>query len=254
MLMPSPAFATQLPTLVTQMAPQFVHFCSHLAPAMSVLLCAAPLPTIRQIAKNQDVGSLPLLPYSCMAASCTLWTTYGLLRNEFALWAPNLVGLILALYYCSTFIKFAPKQASPTLPGSVKQHVTLLGVMGATTAAAVLTSVNPTAIGQAAVLLCIALFASPLASLKTVMNTKSASAIPLPFTLASVAACFMWSVTGLLELHDPNVIVPNTLGLVFGLAQVSLKLKYGNGDDFESQQLQQGSSPSSSSSFALTTP
>ena len=81
-------------------------------------------------------------------------------------------------------------------------------------------------VGSAAVLFCIALFASPLSTLKTVVETKSADSIPLPFSIASLLCCFFWSVTGILDLHDVNVIVPNALGFLCGLAQVGLKLLY----------------------------
>lgn len=140
--------------------------------------------------------------------------------------------MLLAIYYTRTFIKFSPKRA-PTLPGSVKQHVLTLLAVFATVATAVLSSVNPAYFGQAAVLFCIALFASPLASLKTVVATKSARSIPLPFTIASVANCLMWTITGILKLKDWNVIIPNALGLAFGLAQVTLKLIYGDRDPEE---------------------
>ena len=208
--------------------PAFVNVCAQLAPPLGIVLCAAPLPTIHDIKSNEDVGSLPLLPYSCMVGNCFLWSTYGLLKHQASIWAPNIIGTLLALYYCRTFIRYSPSSA-PTLPGSVKQHVTFtLVVMGAV-AAAVLSGINPSYVGQAAVVLCIALFASPLAALKTVVVTKSAKSIPLPFTVASVVNCFLWSVTGAFKLKDWNVIVPNALGLVFGLAQVVLKLVYGNG-------------------------
>ena len=118
-------------------------------------------------------------------------------------------------------------------------------------AAAVGSGVHPAAIGQAAVVVCIALFASPLSTLQTVVQTKSAASIPLPFTLASVLACFLWSVTGFLQLHDLNVIVPNTLGLISGLAQVSLKLVYGNGPPQEAQRQVRDESRGF---LALTTP
>ena len=205
----------------------FVNICARLAPPLGIVLCAAPIPTIRNIKSNENVGSLPLLPYSCMVGNCFLWSTYGLLKHQASIWGPNLIGTILALYYCRTYIKYSPK-SSPTLPGSVDQHViSIMAVFGAV-AAAVLCSINPSYVGQTAVIFCIALFASPLAALKTVVATKSAKSIPWPFTIASVINCFLWSVTGAFKLKDWNVIVPNTLGLAFGLAQIMLKLVYGN--------------------------
>ena len=216
---------------ISAAAPSFVSLCSTLAAPASILVSAAPLPTIRQIKENKTVGSLPLLPYSCMAANCVLWTTYGALRHTPAIWAPNGLGLLLALYYIQSFLQ----NAHPDETAGLKFHV---GGVGAVVAAAALafqcqsylplSSVTAIAdgVGTAAVLFCIALFASPLSTLKTVMETKSADSIPLPFTIASLLCCFFWSVTGILELHDLNVIVPNALGFLCGLAQVALKLRY----------------------------
>ena len=83
-------------------------------------------------------------------------------------------------------------------------------------------------IGNMAVLFCVAMFGSPLASLKTVLKTKSAKSIPLPFTLATVVNCVLWSVAGIFQMHDIKVYFPNVLGLTFGMAQVALKLMYGD--------------------------
>ena len=77
--------------------------------------------------------------------------------------------------------------------------------------------------------MCVAMFGSPLAALKTVVTQKSAESIPLPFTLASVVNCFLWSVVGILDMQDTNVYVPNLLGLMFGLCQVALKVVYRSG-------------------------
>ena len=225
---------------VSAVAPSFVSLCSSLAAPASVLVSAAPLPTIKQIKEKKDVGSLPLLPYSCMAANCVLWTTYGALRHTPSIWLPNGVGLILALYYIQSFIQnnhhgTNSESSSTALSGSVKVHLAGVGAVVAAAALAFqsqfqlpVASVAAVAdgVGATAVIFCIALFASPLSTLKTVMETKSADSIPLPFSIASLLCCFFWSVTGILELHDMNVIVPNALGFMFGLAQVGLKLMY----------------------------
>jgi uncharacterized protein with PQ loop repeat len=84
-------------------------------------------------------------------------------------------------------------------------------------------------IGNAAVVFCMLLFASPLSALKTVLQTKSAQSIPLPMTLATVLNCFLWSVAGLKDFNDFTVYFPNLVGLGLGLSQVGLKLIYGNG-------------------------
>ena len=218
------AFATT--ASAPPMLPSFVDICTQAAPLVSIVLLAAPLPTIQNARKEESVGSLPLLPYSSMAANCGLWLSYGFLKQEPALMGPNFVGLLLALYYMNSYAKFSAPKA-PTIPGSLRQHkVAVAGVLAVALWAGI-AKVRPDMIGYAAVAFCIAMFGSPLASLKTVLATKSAKSIPLPFTIASVANCFLWTVTGAFKLKDPNIILPNALGLTFGVAQVVLKLIYG---------------------------
>jgi solute carrier family 50 protein (sugar transporter) len=240
-------------------SPAMVNFCANAAPMASMLIFFAvsdekvnfvlqdqpvalshaimffnfhlqPYPTIDQVVKDKNVGSLPLLPYSSMMANCFLWMVYGLLKQESKIWATNGIGAVFGLFYFLRFIKYAPPK-SPTFPGSIGNHIAAcVAVLAASAGVTALLPVNEAAsiIGNLAVLFCIAMFASPLASLKTVLRTKSAKSIPLPFTLATVVNCILWSVAGIFQMKDIKVYLPNILGLTFGLAQVSLKLMYGD--------------------------
>jgi solute carrier family 50 protein (sugar transporter) len=215
-------------------APFWVSLCGKLAPAAAIVVFMAPIPTIRQISQEKSVQNYPLLPYSSMVASCFLWCFYGILKHEPSLLYANGTGLFLGIYYFCEFIRYAPKKA-PTLPGSVMQHLQGCCAVIFTTAALTLLLPTQTAarlIGNMGVVFCVCMFASPLAALRVVLETKSAASIPLPFTLASVLNCFLWSVIGLFQMHDFNIYAPNLLGLSFGLIQVALKLKYrGDGLD-----------------------
>jgi solute carrier family 50 protein (sugar transporter) len=153
----------------------------------------------------------------------------GILKQERKVWLTNAIGLLLGLYYVMEFIKYAPKR-SPTLPGSVMGHLQACVVLCLATAGiATLVPQSTSMVGNLGVVLCVAMFGSPLASLKTVLLTKSAESIPLPFTLASVLNCLLWSVVGVLDMKDANIYIPNLLGLSFGFIQVGLKLMYGGG-------------------------
>jgi solute carrier family 50 protein (sugar transporter) len=187
--------------------------------------------TIRKITADRNVGNLPLLPYSTMVSSAFLWLVYGILLNEAKIWSSNGIGLFLGAYYFYEFLRYCPK-SSPTLPGNKENHIQVVAAVLTTTLVATQTLTKPAVwIGRAGVAFCIILFASPLAALQTVVQQRSARAIPLPFTIASVMNCFCWSVVGLCQMHDVNVYLPNLLGLSCGLAQVALKIYYGNGDE-----------------------
>lgn len=205
----------------------FVDLCGQVAPVASIALCLAPLPTIEKVKKESDVGELPMLPYSSMATNGFLWTTYGLLRNKPSIMIPNTIGFLLGSYYFMNFHRYAPI-SSPTLPGSKKLHVAVSLTIGAI-ALALYSSGLPVAVdilGLSAVVLCLILFASPLAALKSVIQTKSSKSIPLPFTLATLVNCFAWLMFGLFDLKDVNVWLPNVVGLTLAVVQLSLKAIY----------------------------
>ena len=234
----------------------FAPFCYSLtiyafSPIKNPILSTQPLPTIRMIQRNRAVGNLPLLPYSSMIANCVLWFTYGVLLKESKVWFTNLVGLIFGLYYFLRFTKYA-SPLSTTLPGSIRQHmqgcIALIALTSIWIIACKLTVERkdmwqPYAagvIGNMAVLFCMLMFASPLSALRTVLRTRSAKSIPLPFTMATILNCFLWSVAGLGEFKDFNIYFPNLLGLAFGLIQVGLKIIFDYGPssgkgDFKSE-------------------
>lgn len=57
--------------------PGWVAGCAKAAPMASILLYLAPLPTTKNIMKEQKVGDLPLLPQTMMLNNAVLWTAYG---------------------------------------------------------------------------------------------------------------------------------------------------------------------------------
>ena len=136
----------------------------------------------------------------------------------------------MAIYYSLKFSIYCPKNAS-NLPGKMSQHFQIgSSIILFTMLAPLLLGKNLalSVIGKVAVIVCVILFASPLAALKTVIETKSAKSIPLPFTLACMLNCFLWSVAGVLDMKDFYVYFPNILGLLSSIAQLSLYFIYGN--------------------------
>jgi len=146
------------------------------------------------------------------------------------MWSPNGLGLFFGLNYVYQFIKYTPTSTSD-LPGTVSQHVycsAIFMVFTALIASYLGTELASNIIGNLGVLVCIVLVASPLAALKTVIQTRSAESIPLPFTLTCILNCFLWFVYGI-DINDFHIYVPNMLGLLASLAQFALILMYGNG-------------------------
>jgi solute carrier family 50 protein (sugar transporter) len=159
-----------------------VDLCGKTAPVVCSGVFLAPIPTVANIVSQKSVGSLPLLPYSSMVVNAFIWTTYGILNAESKIWSPNAFGLLMGMYYCAQYQKYLPKHAK-NLPGTLSQHArygSLLMMFTLLLATGLNKSLASLLIGKLGVIVCIVLFASPLAALKEVIATRNAKSIPLP--------------------------------------------------------------------------
>jgi solute carrier family 50 protein (sugar transporter) len=211
----------------------WVQLCGQLAPVASVALFFAPLPTLWAVARGRrSAAGLPLLPYSSMVCNALLWTSYGILRDEPRIWTANAVGLVMGFVYVVTYLRHHPP-VSPAPPANAfrrRRYLAHLQVMGLVAAVAGILAARdqPRWIGRIAVAACVVMFASPLAAAKHVLKTRNASRVPLPFTLASLVNCGLWTVSGLFDMRDPAVVVPNALGLASGTLQLVLKVLFAS--------------------------
>ena len=148
-----------------------------------------------------------------------------MLISQPKLWTANVIGLTLSSFYFLSYARFTPPGAS-SLPGKLNQHVGwFLALLAFVLWFA--KSQNPEPIGQVGLFINLAMYASPLAAMKVVLQTKSSEALPLPLTLASLISCISWSVTGYFDMHDIYVYGPPVLGVLCGILQLSLKILYG---------------------------
>lgn len=207
-----------------------INACGTIAPYTGIMCSLAPMPTIRQIARDKTTGIMPLLPYSSMVSNSFIWVMYGSLKNLKSVFWANSVGFVLGTYYMIMFSRYCGPMAN-NLPGTVDQHwkgtsaIILFNVLLATSLP------KPRArdiIGKVGMLSFIILFASPLAALKQVVESKSAASIPLPFTIASVINCLLWSMVGIYDMKDIYIWLPSVLGLCCAVVQLFLKLIYGD--------------------------
>jgi uncharacterized protein with PQ loop repeat len=96
----APATAGSLPAGV-------VTFLQVAPPLAAQALFLAPMQVMRQIKEQKSTGDLPLLPYSAMVTSCSIWMTYGILADmNWSLIGANMSGFFFGAYYVSVFQKY----------------------------------------------------------------------------------------------------------------------------------------------------
>eukprot|EP00804_Cyclotella_cryptica_P025372 CCRYP_012459-RB/>CCRYP_012459-RB protein AED:0.40 eAED:0.40 QI:0/0/0.5/1/0/0/2/1176/227 len=163
--------------------------CCKMAPYTGILCSLAPLPTIRQIARDKTTGVMPLLPYSSMVSNSFVWVMYGTVEQH--------LKAITSIILLNAVLVFSlPKDRAKDF------------------------------VGKEGMISFIVLFASPLTALKHVIVSKSAASIPLPFTIASVINCLLWSVVGIFQMRDFYIALPSVMGLCCAVAQLVLKAMY----------------------------
>lgn len=80
-------------------------------------------------------------------------------------------------------------------------------------------------LGVAASVVAVLMFASPLATLQTVLATRSSESLPAPMVLIGVSCTLLWTMLGI-RLWNMFMLVPNGIALVLGIAQVALLVIY----------------------------
>ncbi len=208
--------------------PKWLDACNQIAPCTNILCSLAPLSTILHVKQIKSVGSLPLLPYSSMIANGFVWALYGHLAHLPNVKYANIIGIMLGSFY---FKEWAAAAAA-SISGAIMYHklaITWIVLMNCFVATRFPRKVATEIVGKEGVLVNILLFASPLSALKEIIASRSAAAIPLPFTVASTINCSLWSVVGLLLMNDFYIYFPSILGLLCAMIQLFLKGIYGNG-------------------------
>jgi len=196
----------------------------------TITIFSAPLlDVIPRLKRDGDVGKLPLLPYSMMFVNSAVWCAWALLCDLPAVWASNLVGVSLSLYYTSQFCRVCPKTAD-WLPFTKPVH--LAGMTAGLLLILSIVLLLPTdsatfilgLVGNATVL---TLYASPLASIRAVLAMKSTKYLPFDFTCSTFCACTLGTYYSFFMINDPMLGVPNLVGALVAAAQLALLARFG---------------------------
>jgi len=137
----------------------------------------------------------------------------------------NFVGLILAFFYLYRIYFYG------VITLQQKSHIQYCAAISLVCYVLAIIAYHSSAlkssfVGWAAACASIALFASPLFTMFTVIRTKSIESMSLPFSIACLATSFSWMMYALLK-NALNMIIPNAIGFVLSLAQMLLFFQYG---------------------------
>lgn len=195
----------------------------------SIVFYLSPVPTILDMSKQGSTGRLPLLPYSMMVMSNSVWAAYGIVAGNGAVWVPCIVGVGCGMWYTAVFMRHCPS-AADWLPSTKSKHAVGIGGIWLILTAALTcfdaATVLPV-IGIAANLLACIQFGAPLSMMKNVVQTKNTASLPFTFALMTVVSCSSWCYYGYIFLDDPYLYLPYGAAASMGLVQFVLFARYG---------------------------
>lgn len=180
-----------------------------------------------RIKAQGTVGKMPMLPYSAMTGQGLVWTCYGLLLHNPAVWSPNVVSLAMGAYYCWTYSQFCREEADKL---QVRHHLLGLAAITGICSIAVLglpKELGLTMLGFTGNVMTMAMFGGPLAAMRTVIREKSTRALNLGFTLVVNLNCNLWFFYAYFVLNDPFIYVQDGIGLLLTTVQLALFMRYG---------------------------
>lgn len=82
--------------------------------AMSIILYASPLETIRRVISTKSASSIPILLCVAGTVSNALWTAYGLVIVDYFVIIPNSICLVLASIQVVLYVIYNPNRQAPT--------------------------------------------------------------------------------------------------------------------------------------------
>ena len=198
--------------------------------------------TALAIQSRGSVSSIPLLPFLSLFVNCVIWTLYGILKNDFTVLVPNVLGIL-----CGLFCVFIYHKYSSGLHKG-KEYMISAGIV---IFALILYASN--AANFIALLGCVfavILMGSPLATLKIVIETQNTDSMPFGTSLMAFCNSLSWSMYGLLISGDVFIYGPNLVGVAITSVQMLLFIQYGI--QSHSSQSSLSLSPSSSTSLSLS--
>ncbi|KAG8063423.1 hypothetical protein GUJ93_ZPchr0003g18250 [Zizania palustris] len=194
---------------------------------ISILVFASPIATFRRIVRSKSTEDFRWLPYVTTLLSTSLWTFYGLLKpGGLLIVTVNGAGAALEAVYVALYLAYAPRETKAKMAKLVLAvNVGFLAAAVVVALVALHGGVRLFAVGALCAALTIAMYAAPMAAMRTVVKTRSVEYMPFTLSFFLFLNAGVWSVYSLL-VKDFFIGIPNAIGFALGTAQLALYLAY----------------------------
>lgn len=180
------------------------------------------IPAVQKARAAGTLGELNPVPFAMVLANCMAWVSYGCItQNPYAYWA-NAPGILLGMYMVMTGMQLGDSVARKQMEKLVLALGAVLVIAGHfSTLVLKTTEQRRVLFGYVANGLLLLYYASPLTTMSQVIKKKSSASLNWPVSMMNVVNGTLWLFYGL-AIKDLFISIPNTIGAVLGLLQLSL--------------------------------
>uniref|UniRef100_A0A5S6QIC5 Sugar transporter SWEET1 n=1 Tax=Trichuris muris TaxID=70415 RepID=A0A5S6QIC5_TRIMR len=186
-----------------------LNMLSVVATLSTVSMFLIGIPICAGVVRRRTSEGISIAPYAMCVVSCFFWLQYGILKRDRIVILINLIGFCLEVVYFFVLYMYSRRKSS--------LHA-LAGAMTAICACLVYylrlnARYDSTLdrLGTMCLILNVLNFASPLAVLREVMETKSTELLPKPIIIVNLLVSAQWYLYGHL-VGDPYMKIPNMIG------------------------------------------
>ncbi|GMF35373.1 unnamed protein product [Phytophthora fragariaefolia] len=164
---------------------------------------------------------------------------YGFLSGTyFPVMSINAFGALTSLVFTLVFYRWTSDRPAlhkmGAIAGTWAVLVLLFAVLCKTDVIPLSSNVQKKIVGYIAVIINVALYASPLQTMKFVLQTKSAASLPATTCCVNLINGSLWVLYGILA-NDMFVLTPNAMGVVLSVIQVALCIKFRHSGRIEAR-------------------
>ena len=190
--------------------------------ALSSYFFFAPIvPVINIIKGKLKIKDAPYILLFISLLNCLMYTDYGLLKNDFAVYLTNIIGGGFTLIWLTTVVIFlAKKEIVFTV---LYIFALIIGFIAVTLVFYFFVPADVT--GNIVMAIGILVFASPLEKLYRVIKTYEYQLIPIFSTLGAFCTSLCWTMYGIYQ-KDYKIYAPNVGGLALAITQIIIYLIY----------------------------
>ncbi|KAL4145740.1 hypothetical protein PRNP1_011616 [Phytophthora ramorum] len=196
----------------------------------TLMMRVSLLPDFQRMRKMKSTGDMSVLPCVLLYANCYLlcWYSYAV-DNIIPLFLTAALGVIAGVVFAFFFYRWTAHKRDVMRIFLISVVVmvleTIYGLLALLGCTGQSRSSTGTTLGVLVIISSVGLYASPMATIRHVIRTKTSSSMPFTMGVVNVINSFCWVVYAAL-VDDIFILVPNASGALLGSLQLVLTFIY----------------------------